>query len=94
MGEPLRLDNLLMPGTPMKIIGRFPSRSNGTVIASAFIDVEEYPDEQGYLVLMPEKPYYAVVRRFVFYGEIKDYWFEFENIVPAVADYRELTGCW
>ena len=94
MGEPLRLDNLLMPGDPIVISGRLPFRSAGTVIASAFIDVEEHPDEQGYLVLMPEMPYYAVVRRFVFYGKVQDYWTEFENIIPATAEYRELTGCW
>lgn len=94
MGEPLRLDNLLMPGDPIVISGRLPFRSAGTVIASAFIDVEEYPDEQGYLVLMPEKPYYAVVRRFVFYGTISHTWTEFENIVPAAAEYLELTNCW
>ena len=94
MGEPLRLDNLLMPGDPIVISGRLPFRWAGMVVASAHIDVEDRPDEQGYLVLMDEKPYYCVVRRFVFNGKVSHTWTEFENIVPATAEYRELTGCW
>jgi hypothetical protein len=63
-----------------------------TVIASAYIE----DDQIGYLLCAAKRPYYVYLLQYEdeFNSTFSRNRKTFENIVPAVAHYHEMTGCY
>lgn len=93
--DPLTLPDLPMPGQSLTL-DRQTGKEAMTVIASCHSEMEDYPDEWTILLLAPKAPFYVLAHFFVAFGETSvsvETW-EYDNIVPATAAYRDMSDCW